>query len=191
MQKYARIAGVVFVLALFVYGCVRVMNIGSYGTISPQLLATAGLPLRSDGTPYEIPSFANTYKNDKYHFSLSVPQGFSTQEIPNDSTQGQTIVLQDEEGNGIQILITPSPEDIAHLTADRVHQDIPDMKVSDVQPVEVGANHSGIAFMSDNEAFAGASREVWFVFHGNLYQISTYARLDGLLQTMFGTWKFE
>jgi hypothetical protein len=27
-------------------------------------------------------------------------------------------------------------------------------------------------------------------FPGNLYQISTYARLDPLLQAMFGTWKF-
>lgn len=36
----------------------------------------------------------------------------------------------------------------------------------------------------------GASHEVWFVFRENLYQISTCARLDNLLQEMFSTWSF-
>jgi len=64
------------------------------------------------------------------------------------------------------------------------------MQVTGVQPVEIGDDYTGVAFRSDNPAFGGASREVWFVFHGNLYQISTYEHLDSLLQTMFSTWKF-
>ncbi len=45
--------------------------------------------------------------------------------------------------------------------------------------------------MSDNPAFAGASREVWFVFNTNLYQISTYTEFDELLKGLFGTWQFN
>jgi hypothetical protein len=59
------------------------------------------------------------------------------------------------------------------------------------QLVEVGPNYVGLAFKSDNQAFDGASREVWFVFRGNLYQISTYAWLDPLLQAIFKTWQFQ
>ena len=64
------------------------------------------------------------------------------------------------------------------------------MKVIDDQILEIGNNYKGVAFRSDNAAFDGDSREVWFVFKGNLFQISTYARLDPLLKAMFATWKF-
>jgi hypothetical protein len=141
--------------------------------------------------PFVVPPIQNEYTNDTLGFSVGLPDGFTAQEFEDEETKSRTIVLQDAQGNGIQILATPFPEDLKVLDAARIQRDIPDMKISDVQSVEIGANHTGIAFMSDNEAFEGASREVWFVFRGTLYQISTYARLDSLLQSMFGTWKFN
>ena len=154
-------------------------------SISPKMVASSAAP-----STYVVPAFeGEEYKNDKYRFSLALPEGFKPQELENDAG-GQTVVLQDAEGNGIQIYITPYAEDVKVLTADDVRASISDMQVTEEQPVEIGADYKGVAFMSDNEAFGGASREVWFVFRGNLYQISTYARLDNLLQAMFGTWKF-
>lgn len=130
------------------------------------------------------------YENARFGFGLKMPEGFSTQEMP-DSEGVSTIVLQNRKGQGIQILITPLQEAPRELTEAMVRRDIPDMQVTDVQVVEVGEKHRGIAFLSDNEAFNGASREVWFFFRGNLYQISTYAHLDTLLQEMFATWQFQ
>jgi len=124
------------------------------------------------------------YRNEQYGFSLRLPQGFTAREVED------SIVLEDQTGNGIQIIITPLDEDIPTLTKNRIQQDIPDMQISDEQVVEVGASRKGLAFRSDNEAFGGASREVWFVFRGNLYQISTYERLDPLLKAVFQTWQF-
>ena len=140
--------------------------------------------------PYEVPPIQDEYKNDEFRFSLGLPEGFAAQEFKEEGSAGKSVVLQDAKGNGIQILITPYPDDTKIITADDVRADIPDMKVTDDQVVEIGNDYRGVAFMSDNEAFDGASREVWFVFRGNLYQISTYARLDSLLQSMFATWKF-
>lgn len=155
------------------------------GSISPRLIGDAAA-IESD---YVVPPMEGDYRNETYKFSLTMPEGFSTAELPNDDT-GDAIVLQDAGGNGIQIYITPLDDDRKILTAADIRRDIPDMQVENVQEVEIGRDHRGVAFLSDNEAFGGASREVWFVFHGNLYQISTYTHLDPLLQAMFGTWKF-
>ena len=109
------------------------------------------------------------------------------------SSQNIRVLSRDDQGgrsDGVQIIVSPFSEDLHALTQDRIHQDVPDMKISEPQPVEIGANYTGLAFKSDNDAFNGASREVWFVLRGNLYQISTYDRLDPLLKKIFATWKF-
>jgi len=135
------------------------------------------------------PPLGQDYTNSDYHFSLRMPEGFHAGELPNDAG-GKTIILQDTSGQGVQIYVSPYPDDIKVLTMDDVRGNIPDMQVSDAQEVDIGNNYKGVAFLSDNEAFDGASREVWFVFNKNLYQISTYARFDPLLKEMFGAWKF-
>ena len=146
--------------------------------------------ISSDATDsYVVPPMERDYTNEQFKFSLKLPQGYTVSELPFDG-KGTAVVLQDESNNGIQIYVTENAGDIHELTAEMVHEAIPDMQILDVQPVEIGQGHRGIAFMSDNEAYGGASREVWFFFEGNLYQISTYARLDALLQSIFNTWLF-
>ena len=135
-------------------------------------------------------------ENQIHGFLFTTPDGYTVREAEN------TILIENEEGKGVQILITPLDEDIPILTEERIRSDIPDMQITDVQTVEIGENRSGIAFKSDNEAFgcdvsepcpegSGASREVWFVFNGMFYQISTYERLDALLKSIFATWEFK
>ncbi len=145
--------------------------------------------------PYVVPALTKNYSNDTYGFSLKMPDTFAAQEIAGDPDgTPYTLVLQDQSGNGIQIAISPFDEDTGQgytLTQDRILQDVPDLKITDPQIIEVGDNYKGLAFKSDNDAFGGASREVWFVFRGNLYQISTYERLDDLLKAIFGTWQFQ
>ena len=158
-------------------------------TITPTMGAAVGSALDNVVTE-PAPPLGPTYTNKAYRFSLQMPADYNIQELPNDEGEGQTITIQNAKGDGVQILITKYPDAQSVLTADDVRASIPDMRVVGEQPVEVGSEYTGVAFMSDNEAFAGASREVWFFFGDNLYQISTYARLDPLLQAMFGTWKF-
>jgi len=141
--------------------------------------------------PYVVPALGETYTNNEYGFSLTLPEGFSARTMSANALGSKTVVLEDGKGNGIQITVTPFDEDVRALTQERIERDVPDMEIKDPQTVEIGANHTGLAFVSDNPAFNGASREVWFVFRKQLYQVSTYLRLDELLQTMFQTWKFE
>lgn len=152
--------------------------------------AVAPSPL-SFGATYVGAPLAGEYRNREFGFSLQMPERFRAQELPADGNGGRTILLQNDSSDGIQIYITPYGDNVNVLSAADVRAAIPDMQVSDEQAVQIGANHTGVAFKSDSTAFNGESREVWFVFRGNLYQISTYARLDGLLQAMFATWKFN
>jgi hypothetical protein len=112
-------------------------------------------------------------------------------EIEDGGDGNTTVVVQDGKGNGFQVVIAPFDEVGSVLTKERVVADIPDLVITDVQDVELGAKGRGIAFKSNNEAFGGSSREVWFVFDGHLYQISTYIKNDPLLQAVLGTWQFK
>lgn len=143
--------------------------------------------------------YAQTYSDETYHFSFKYPEGFTVTVVPLAVSEvepsvgkggGETILVESSDKKiGIQMLISPYGSDV-DITEAMIRSDIPNMKVSDVQTVEIGPNRKGLAFMSDNSAFGGASREVWFVFNGNLYQISTYAEFDELLKGLFGTWTF-
>jgi len=144
--------------------------------------------------PVETEQFTKTYNSPNYHFSFRYPEGYTASAFGDflpDGTEASTIVVQDASNlQGFQIRISPFDEDI-DMTEERIRKDIPDLEIREAQVVELGTERTGLAFLSDNEAYGGASREVWFVFRGNFYQISTYASLDALLQQVLQTWQFE
>ena len=144
-------------------------------------------PLRQNAPTTSSSALDKEYRNSTYKFSLKMPEDFVAREVASEDIH--TILLENKKGEGIQILISPFV-DIRALTAEMIHKDLPDLKISDPQGVEIGNGYKGLAFKSDNPAFAGASREIWFVFYSNLYQISTYERFDDLLKGIFTTWKF-
>ncbi|MGB4076331.1 MAG: hypothetical protein WBK28_01335 [Minisyncoccia bacterium] len=155
--------------------------IPSIGTVRPSSIS---------GEAYTGPSLQETYRNEIFHFTIAIPEGFTVGELPPDENGGTAIVLQNEKGEGIQIYVVSAGETAKILTAEDIRRTIPDMAVENPEVVEIGREYSGVAFISNNEAYEGRSREVWFYFKGNLYQISTYARLDTLLKAMFATWTF-
>lgn len=143
--------------------------------------------------PYIVPPLSTPYTNSTYNFSVTLPQGFAASEAADPANAADTIVFQDAHADGIQIVVTPFDEDTGGgytLTQERILGDVPDLSMSDVQSVQVGDHYTGVAFKSNNPAFGGSTREVWFVFRGNLYQISTYEKFDDLLKAVFGTWQF-
>ena len=181
---------------LLIVGLVLILGGGAYWYFTHQDSTSLSSQLQQTQPPYALPTLTQDYTNSAYKFALKMPADFTASDIPSgDPTQpGDTILLQDKNGNGIQIVISPFDEDTTGsytLTQARILQDVPDMQITEAQPLVVGPNYTGLAFKSDNAAFGGASREVWFVFRGNLYQISTYDRLDNLLKSIFQTWQFQ
>ncbi len=140
---------------------------------------------------YSTVLLTKPYQNDQFNFSLSMPGNFEARQLEADENGATTILVEStDRADGVQIIVSPFDEEITALTKERIEQDVPDLVITDPQILEIGDNSTGLAFKSDNEAFDGASREVWFVFRGHLYQISTYDRLDPLLKKIFSTWKF-
>lgn len=170
------------------------INATDSATDTPPNAASETAPLKSGAAPQAIAEIAGyqyteKYANSSYGFSFKHPQDFAVSELPAEG--GEVVLIQNTAKNiGVQILISPFDGGEIDITADFIKAEIPDLKISQPQEVLVSLGRKGLAFMSDNEAFGGASREVWFVFGGNLYQISTYAELDGFLQGLFGTWEF-
>ncbi len=124
------------------------------------------------------------YINEQYGFSFILPKGFSVRELPG------VVVVENNDADGVQIVITALEEDIYNLTLERIQADLPGITIEEPEELELEGGRTGLAFKSDNEAFDGASREVWFVFDSRLYQISTYERLGPLLGELGSTWTF-
>lgn len=174
---------------------VAVVGVGAWfllrdGNTMPGFGGVRPSELSAPAVPYTGAPLSADYKNERFGFALKLPDGFTASELPPDEQGGTAVVLQDANGDGIQIYVVPAGEGQSVLTAEDIQTAIPDLMVASSEIVEIGTKHKGVAFRSDNDAFSSDSREVWFYFRGNLYQISTYARLDGLLKAMFSTWTF-
>jgi len=132
--------------------------------------------------------YTQEYSDSKGRFSFRYPAQFIVSAVPGES--GEAILVQNyDTGIGVQILTTPSGKD-ADITAGMIREDIPGIRIEDVQVVEIGSNRKGVAFLSNNPEFGGRSRDVWFMYKKELYQITTYANQDAFLKGLFGTWKF-
>lgn len=214
MKKGIRIIIIVIILGILAIGAGAYFIIKMPRSTAPQAQITASTtapdasPVRSGegsqpasasngasgATPAaiaEIPTYqyTETYTSPTYKFTFKYPKDFTIQEIPTDT--GETIIVQNIPMKiGVQIVISKFDGPDIDLTQDYIQTQVPDMKITESQELLVGANRKGLAFLSDNENFGGKSREVWFVYGGNLYQISTYAELDPFLKGLFGTWQF-
>jgi hypothetical protein len=152
------------------------------------------IPVGSGVAPEEVVAiskykYTKEYKHTNGNFSFMYPVDFTATSIP--SGDGEAVVVQNSKTKvGVQVLITPFDGEDIDITPEIIKESLSDMKIENPQSVEIGQSRKGLAFLSDNQSFGGASREVWFVFRGNLYQISTYSDLDPFLQGLFGTWKF-
>jgi hypothetical protein len=134
-----------------------------------------------------VPELTQSYTDQKLQFSFQYPEGYSVREVAGEDDARTLLVENGTAKSGIQIFISPNTEETS-ITPEIIARDIPDMKVESPQQFKVGSNE-GLAFKSDNPAFDGGSREVWFVFNRHLIQISTYADNDKLLAAIFKTWK--
>lgn len=135
-------------------------------------------------------SAGQRFASTKSGYSFLVPSGYRAHALGTDSGGTDSVVVQGASGNGMQISVTPFDEKATDLTAARIHQDLPKMKISDAKTIPVASGISGLEFSSDNPAWNGSSRELWFVYKGRLYQLATYAKDASLLDTIWKSWRW-
>ncbi len=207
MSGKARFLITVIVLGLGVFGAWYFGFIGgekrlSFEGISTTFDSTASYTGEfSETVTYQPPAvetlspLSKKYENAEHYFSFRYPEDFTLSEFaePISETEDRdTVLVQNvEKKEGFQVLISAFDETGAVLTAERIKQDLPDLEMRDVQEVLLGTAGKGVAFLSNNEAFGGASREVWFIIAGRLFQVSTYASQEKILQAVLQTWEFK
>lgn len=135
-----------------------------------------------------------TYRSEIYGFTVKFPEDFSAREVSgyNDG-DGGTIIFESNKnpGDGFQIVISRFDENLRSLNKERILKDIPEIGIHGEKPVRVKSGYQGLTFESDSPEFDGRSRELWFVYRGYLFQLSTYERLTALLSAIFDTWRFQ
>lgn len=115
-----------------------------------------------------IPAGFKRYEDAARGFSFLYPDGYAATSFPDGA--GFAILVQGENGaKGFQVAVTPFDEDLTELTEARVRKDVPDMVMRDARQVSVGTA-KGLSFAS--ESAQGQTRELWFVWKGNVYQAS-------------------
>ena len=127
-----------------------------------------------------------TYTHQRLGFSFEFPEGFKVGEF-GEGIEGEEQILVQKNNVGFQLKITPFEEDII-LTEQRIKEDIPDIVIKEPLQIKVG-EAIALAFLSESESL-GQTREVWWVYKGNLYQITTYTEFDETMVAILETWKF-
>lgn len=132
--------------------------------------------------------FANIYQSP-FGFSFGYPDSLKVGSSDDPASGATTITAQDTASHvGFQIVTTPW-SDTDPITAERVLADLPDIAAHDFTPVMLDGT-PGLAFGA-SDAFFGDSVQIWLVYRGYLYQVSTYATQGPLVSKVLGTWKWK
>ncbi len=128
------------------------------------------------------------YTDPSYGFSVEIPTGFTIDSFRND-TGGMTFLIQDSSHkDGIQALVIPINED-AVLTVDKIKNDLPDIKMRDIQEIIISEIVPAVYFKSDYASFGNESSNIWFVSNKHLYQFTASVAQDDLLKYVASSFK--
>lgn len=140
----------------------------------------------SMGAPDTIPQGTLQYKNNRYRFSLFYPQELTVQEFE-EGGGASSITFEDVSGGkGFQIFIVPYAEN--QVSKERFEKDVPSGVRSELREGIVGGAKAAF-FYSKNDSL-GDTREVWFIYDGFLYEVTTFRNLDLWLFEIIKTWRF-
>ena len=128
------------------------------------------------------------YTNERYGFSFyHTPQGKVTEF---DEGQGAaTIVLENEERvRGMQIFIVPYAEET--ISDERFYADVPSGVRENIEATTLGVlSVPAVTFTSVDEAL-GETREIWFIYKGYLYEITTFKGVGAWFAPIIQSWRF-
>jgi len=131
-----------------------------------------------------------TYYYPQYRFSFQYPGELNASAFQEGDYGHTVLVQQPNERAGFQIFIA-SFDEAGPITKERILRDLPDMVIDQPQHVIIGQDKITALIFFSHEPSLGRTREVWFIYGGHLYQMSTFAGLDGFIGRILETWKFQ
>jgi hypothetical protein len=164
------------------------------------LVASAVYVLATVSAEASPVALTKTYSNPAWGFALKMPADFSA--YPPHATPdrdatgaptGQAIVLQNQKGDSLQIVITPSdkasPDNT--ITAADLEREAPDVDPSEAQSVQLPSGVTGMTFTQGVPPPAPTTADVLiFTYRGNLYVLTAPTKDRTLFEAMVETWTF-
>lgn len=165
-------------------------NTESSNDTEPEAISNDVIP----GEIKKVDSETNMFVHKGYGFSVEFPKGMTaTNFIEGD---GEQILFQDDSKKmWFQMYVTPWDE-TDDISVARIRKDLPNIVIKEPQTVIIGPKQKegigpkALIFFSTDSGL-GETREVWFVQDGNLYQITTYKRLDAVIGQILSTLAFQ
>jgi hypothetical protein len=144
------------------------------------------LPER-EGSITSISHTTSQYRSDRYFFTIEYPNDLVVREI--DEKGATTILFQKPgEAKGFQIFVVRYRNDI--ITEKQFKKDLGGALPKDPRNITLPENIRAVHFKSESSVL-GSTTEVWFIYKGYLYEITTYAELDSWLASILNTLHFE
>lgn len=131
------------------------------------------------------PAGYKEYRNEVYHFSLFYPDDLRVSEFKEPRSSLSVVFESAIDDHSFQIYVTPYGA--KEITAERLKLDIPSGTIREQTNITLDGKPALMFFSS---SVAGNLREVWFLNHGFLYEVTTYQELDGWLAAIMTSWKF-
>lgn len=128
------------------------------------------------------------YKNDKYKFSFyHSPESKITEY--KEAGGAATIVLENlKKIRGFQIFIVPYNGTV--ITPERFKKDVPSGVIKDKEETQIGDSGVKAITFHSYDKILGATREVWFIKDGYLFEITTIQGLGDWFVPIMQTWSF-
>lgn len=127
------------------------------------------------------------YKNTKYRFSFSYPDNLKVMEY--DEGQGAGTIIFEDPANALGFQIFVLPYSAQEISTDRFKKDVPSGIKLEEKPVTLDGV-PGVAFFS-RDGFLGDTYEVWFIYNGHLYEVTTLKENTDWLNMILNNWSFE
>jgi hypothetical protein len=134
----------------------------------------------------EPPPNSKQYQNAQYHISLYYPDDLTVTEQPVGGTSLVILFKDAATQQGFEIFVTPY--DQPKITQQRFLLDEPSGVMNDPQNVTIDGA-AATEFFSSNPAM-GTSCEIWFLYGGYLYEVTTPQPLQSWLLQIMASWNF-
>lgn len=146
---------------------------------------TSPVPAATAPFVRDVPAGYSEYHNTTYHFSVIYPDNLSASE--HTSPSGAAFSFEDDKNIvGFQVYVQPFSG--SQISEQQFKQDIPSGVRTDLKDIKIDGA-VGAAFYSTDHLL-GATREMWFIRNGLLYEVTTFKESDTWLDSIMQTWKF-
>lgn len=138
--------------------------------------------------PNDPPAGYIEYKNDRYGFSYwHSPEAKITEY---DEGGGAATIVHENlvKLRGLQVFVVPYSGDI--ITDARFHKDVPSGVRYNIENTTIGEKKIPAVTFNSHDDTLGDTREVWFIYNGYLYEITTFKGFGDWLGPILQTWRF-